>query len=337
MSNPKVTVLMPVYNAEKYVGEAIDSILKQTFTNFEFLIINDGSTDKSLEVIKSYIDPRIKIINNESNLGLPHTLNKGIKFSQGEYIVRMDADDISFPVRLEKQVEFMDSHPDIGICGSWIQSFDQSGNRGIWQYPQTHDELLCLLFFNSCFAHPTVCLRKQILLESGLRYKQEFTPAEDYYLWTELIKVTQCANLPLVLLKYRISANQMTKDEKKTADQANSIRIKMLNRINLDFNREEHTLHINVIAKNWNSDKYFWKASVEWLEKLAQLNTAAGYCKDSLFNKYLAKFLWLRCTQYGCNNLNTINIYYKCSLSSYYQPSLFSQVRLFLKQLLLKF
>ena len=334
MSNPKVTVLMPVYNAEKYVGEAIDSILNQTFKYFEFLIINDGSTDSSLDIIKSYNDSRIKIINNEMNLGLSHTLNKGIELSQGEYIARMDADDISLPIRLAKQIEFMDNHQNIGICGSWIQTFDSSGNQNIWKYSQIHEELLCSLFYNSCFAHPSVCIRKQVLLETGLRYKQEFTPAEDYELWTRLIEMTEGTNLPLVLLKYRSSENQMTKNENKMASQANIIRIKMLNRLNLEFDQEEQTLHINVIAKNWNSDGNFWKISVKWLEKLAQQNVFVSYYENSLFNQYLAKFLWLRCTQYGCNNLNAINIYYKCSLSSYYQPSLFSQTRLFLKQLL---
>lgn len=335
MSNPKVTVLMPVYNAEKYVGEAIDSILNQTFKYFEFLIINDGSTDSSLDIIKSYNDPRIKIVNNKINLGLSHTLNKGIELSQGEYIARMDADDISLPIRLAKQIEFMDSHQQICICGSWIQTFDRSGNQDIWQYSQIHEELLCSLFYNSCFAHPSVCIRKQVLLETGLRYKQEFTPAEDYELWTRLIELTEGTNLPLVLLRYRNSENQMTKDENTMASQVNIIRIKMLNRLNLGFNQEEKTLHINVIAKNWDSSQDVWKVSVEWLEKLAQQNTAVAYYKDTLFNKYLARFLWLRCTQYdGHNNLNTIDIYNKCSLSSYYQPSLFSKAKVFLKYLL---
>ncbi len=334
MSDPRVTVLMPVYNAEKYVGEAIDSILNQTFKYFEFLIINDGSTDSSLEIIKSYNDPRIKLVSNDINLGLSNTLNKGIELSQGEYIARMDADDISLPERLEKQIEFMDSHQHIGICGSWIQNFDRSGDKDIWKYSQIHEELLCSLFYNSCFAHPSVCIRKQVLIETGLRYKQEFTPAEDYELWTRLIEVTKGTNLPLVLLKYRSSENQMTKDENKMVSQANIIRIKMLNRLNLGFDQEEQTLHINVIVKNWNSDRDFWGKSVKWLEKLAQQNAAVSYCKNSLFNEYLAKFLWLRCTQYGCNNLNTTNIYDKCSLSSYYQPSIFSRTKLFLKQLL---
>ena len=334
MSNPKLTVLMPVYNAAKYVGEAIESILNQTFRDFEFLIINDGSTDNSLEVIESYKDLRIKLVNNEKNLGLSRTLNKGIELSEGEYIARMDADDISLPVRLEKQVEFMDSHPHIGICGSWMQGFDPSGNKGIWQYPQNHDELLCLLFFNSCFAHPTVCMRKQVLLESGHFYKQEFTPAEDYYLWSELLEVTQGANLPLVLLKYRSSATQMTKDEKITTIQANPVRIKMLHLLNLGLSEVEQTLHLNIFTNGWASNKSFFSSAVEWLEKISQKNKEIKYYNVSLFNRYLAKFLWLRCSQYGCRNLDAFRIYDRCKFSSSYNPSLSSRTRLALKQLL---
>ena len=334
MSNPKATVLMPVYNAEKYVGEAIESILNQTFTDFEFLIINDGSTDKSLEVIKSYTDPRIKIINNESNLGLSHTLSKGIEHSQGEYIARMDADDISLSVRLEKQIAFMDSHQHIGICGSWIQCFDESGNKGIQKYPENHDELLCFLFFNSCFAHPTVCIRKQVLLESGLTYKQEFTPAEDYYLWSELVEVTQGANLPLILLKYRSSANQMTKDQKTTKIQANLVRIRMLHLLNLRLGEVEQTFHLDILTNEWTSNENFFSSAVKWLEKISQTNRETKYFNVSLFDYYLANFLWSRCSQYGCRKIDALDIYDRCTFYSFYQPDLYSRLRLYLKQLL---
>ena len=113
---------MPVYNGERYLREAIDSILNQTFKDFEFLIINDGSTDLSVEIIESYADKRISLAHNGQNLGLITTLNRGFDLACGEYIARMDCDDISLPDRLEKQVVFMDNHPEIGICGSWVSA-----------------------------------------------------------------------------------------------------------------------------------------------------------------------------------------------------------------------
>ncbi len=121
--NPKVTVLMPVYNAEKYLKTAIESILKQTFSDFELLIINDGSTDGSEEIIRSFNDKRIRLFNNEQNLGIIKTLNKGLNLAKGEYIIRMDADDISLPDRLELQVKYMEENPGIGISGTQARIF----------------------------------------------------------------------------------------------------------------------------------------------------------------------------------------------------------------------
>src|ERR1017187_7276972 len=127
-NSPYITVLMPVYNAAPFLREAIDSILNQTFKNFELLIINDGSTDNCEEIILTYKDPRIRYIKNETNIKLISTLNKGIKLSKGKYIVRMDADDISFPDRIEKQVNYMETNPAIALCGTWFSSFgDRAG------------------------------------------------------------------------------------------------------------------------------------------------------------------------------------------------------------------
>ncbi|MCP8319033.1 MAG: glycosyltransferase, partial [Candidatus Methylarchaceae archaeon HK01B] len=128
MKSPKITILMSVYNGEKYLREAIDSILNQTFKDFEFLIINDGSTDRTVEILRSYHDSRIKIITNEKNMGLTKSLNKGLKIARSEYVARMDADDISYPRRLEVQYEYMKKNPDVGIVGSWNDVIDDKGN-----------------------------------------------------------------------------------------------------------------------------------------------------------------------------------------------------------------
>ena len=137
--NPLVTVLMPVYNGEKYLKEAIESILNQTFKDFEFLIINDGSTDNSVKIIQSFNDLRIRLIHNESNIGLIKTLNKGLKLSNGKYIARMDCDDVSLPKRLSVQINFMEKHPEIGVCGSWVKIIGLE-QKFINKYPQKHEE-----------------------------------------------------------------------------------------------------------------------------------------------------------------------------------------------------
>ncbi len=125
--NPKVSVIMSVYNGDKYLREAIESILNQTFTDFEFIIVNDGSTDNSLEIIESYDDERIKTINNKKNIGLTKSLNKALKFAKGKYIARQDADDVSLPNRFEKQVEYLDSHPEVALVGTSVYLIDENG------------------------------------------------------------------------------------------------------------------------------------------------------------------------------------------------------------------
>jgi glycosyltransferase involved in cell wall biosynthesis len=138
--SPYVTVLMPVYNTEMYLKEAIDSILNQTFRDFEFIVINDGSTDSTSDIIESYSDPRIIYLQNEKNLGVATSLNKGLSIAKGTYIARMDGDDVSRCDRLEKQVAFMDANPEIGVCGTWLETI---GDRNeVWSPPRNHDQII---------------------------------------------------------------------------------------------------------------------------------------------------------------------------------------------------
>jgi len=203
----RVTVLMPVYNGEKYLREAMESILNQTFRDFEFLIMNDGSQDQSVNIINSYNDPRIRLIHNERNLGLIHTLNRGIEQAGGEYIARMDSDDISLPHRLSKQVDFMDRRPEIGICGAWIEYFMGLGD--VIRLPITDGEIKASLPVMCPLAHPTVMFRAAVVRRHGLWYSHDFPHAEDYELWRRAAGVTCFANIPEVLLKYRIHPGQI--------------------------------------------------------------------------------------------------------------------------------
>ncbi|MHB8170330.1 MAG: glycosyltransferase family 2 protein [Thermincolia bacterium] len=206
--NPKVTVLMPVYNGEKYLGQAIESILAQTFTDLELLIINDGSTDGSKEIIESYEDSRIRLVNNEGNLKLIATLNKGFELAQGEYIARMDCDDISLPDRLAKQVAFMEAHPQVGVCGTWAHKIDSSGKIvGKLKRP-AGNKLEKFLWCPSPIIHPTAIIRNTVF--KTLRYDQAYRDAEDYELWLRVSKVTKLYNLKEYLLLYRVHPASVT-------------------------------------------------------------------------------------------------------------------------------
>ncbi|GAA4847806.1 glycosyltransferase [Algivirga pacifica] len=198
-----LSVLMPVYNAAQFLRDAIQSILDQTYDNFEFLIINDGSTDQSEEIILSYQDPRIRYIKNEKNLGLIATLNKGIDLAKGKYIARMDADDIARPQRFEKQLYFMQEQG-VDVCGTAVKVFNykirSQAEKETWVFPQTHDDIRRMGLFQCPIAHPSVIFRK-----TSLRYSREYKHAEDYYFWyLHLKNGYKFTNLPEVLLDYRL-------------------------------------------------------------------------------------------------------------------------------------
>lgn len=202
---PVVTVLMPVYNGEKYLAEAIESILMQTFGDFEFLIINDGSTDGTAAILADYQqrDERIQVYHQE-NEGVVASLNRGLGLARGKYVARMDADDVSMPERLAKQVVFMEAHPDVGVLGTWVQVIDGDGNTSYRiQLPTQHGVLRWSLCFYCPLAHPTVMMRRQVVERAG-GYDSSMVHAEDYDLWRRLSGVTRLANLQDVLLQLRL-------------------------------------------------------------------------------------------------------------------------------------
>jgi glycosyltransferase involved in cell wall biosynthesis len=244
MKNPQISVVMPAYNAEKYITEAINSILSQTFTDFEFIIINDASTDSTKEIIGSFQDPRIKLINNEQNQGVANSLNIGIAEAKGKHIARMDADDISLPHRLQTQFDFMEQNPEIDICGSWIETFGD--NQRIIKVPEKYDDIKDELFFSCPMLHPTLIFKKNL----NLQYSSDFPRAEDYDLWCRKINELKFANIPKVLLHYRIHSNQVGKAKKTTQNQdSNLIRLRNLENIGLHLSDEELRIYNDFFAE----------------------------------------------------------------------------------------
>lgn len=222
----KISVVMPVYNAEKYLKEAIDSILNQTFTNFEFIIINDGSTDCSEEIVKSYTDSRIVYLKNNGNKGLVYTLNRGLNLARGEYIARMDSDDIAMPDRFRKQVAYLDKNSRVGICAMGIEYFgEMSGKR---YFSDRSEEISVDLMFQCALCHPTVMIRKSMLINNCLAYDPSYEKAEDYRLWCQAITKLEIVTLKEVGVKYRIHKNQVTQ-------KFNSIQMEASNRVRTEY------------------------------------------------------------------------------------------------------
>lgn len=219
--SPMISVLMSVYNSEAYLAEAIESILSQTFSDFEFIIVDDGSTDDSNTIIQSYAnaDARIRPFQLEQNQGLASALNYGLEQATGQYIARMDSDDISLPTRFEQQVDFMEKNPDVGVLGSWMQVVNQD-KKPLFDYevPRVHSLIVWNIFFGRTFAHPSVLMRRDLIQSVG-GYNANLTVAQDVDLWARLVGLTKFQNLPGKLLTYRThdSATSVGKAEQQNA------------------------------------------------------------------------------------------------------------------------
>lgn len=210
IKHPLVSVIMPVYNCAQYVDEAIGSMVNQTYKNMEIFIIDDCSTDGTKEKVDSWakLDERIKPVYKSVNTGYVESLNMAIGLSNGEYIARMDGDDISLPERIERQVEFMQENHSVGVLGTGYKQVHSSR----YFIPTTNsDEIKVGLLFQNQLAHPTVIIRRETLIKLGRGYSNAFLPCEDFELWTELIKITEIINLEQHLLEYRVHSGSTSR------------------------------------------------------------------------------------------------------------------------------
>lgn len=202
---------MAVYNGAKYLHGTMDSILNQSFTDFEYIIINDGSTDETTHIVNAFTDHRLVILQNQANQGLAYSLNRGIEIAQGRYIARIDADDLARPARLEKQVDFLRAHPEIGIVGTGGIILDDAGQKiGEKHFPGSDLEIRWTSLLTNPFLHPTVMFRHDVLRQHHLQYDPGLRATQDYDLWTRLLIYTQGANLPEALTGYRQSEASIT-------------------------------------------------------------------------------------------------------------------------------
>ncbi len=198
---PKISVLMPIYKTrEQYLREAIESILNQTFTDFEFLILDDCPEDSRKGIVMSYNDKRIKYMQNEQNLGISVSRNKLIELAQGEYLAVVDHDDISLPERFAKEVQYLDSHPKVGVVSGQLYNIISKTKT---QNPIESHYIKLALMRVCAISHPASMIRKSVLLDNNIRYEEEYTPSEDYALWCRLLSYTEFYNFPDVLLQYR--------------------------------------------------------------------------------------------------------------------------------------
>lgn len=275
-----VSVLMPAYNASEHIKEAIDSILEQTFIEFEFLIIDDGSTDSTVDIIKQFDDPRIKLIRNEGNKGLIYSLNYGLELAQGKYIARMDADDIALNTRFEKQVSFLENNPDISILGTAFIFLDTAYEI---HHPNYNEEIRIKLLDDGAFAHPTVMMRRDVINLNSIRYNADYKYIEDYQFWVEAaIKNVKMANLDEVLLKYRQHPQQVSHQRYKEQEETKQrIKLEYLSHYFGESLTSEELISVN---KCFDIDL---PAKMFILDKLSRTNRRCNLFYHKYFDRYI--------------------------------------------------
>jgi hypothetical protein len=203
MNEPLISVVLPVYNCVEYAHEAVQSILAQTFSNIEFIIIDDGSTDHTPDVLRGFRDPRIRFITQKKS-GLAFTLNRGLELARGRYIARQDADDISLPDRFSKQISFLEANPSCALVGTWAEIWCERKKTGrVHRHPSDGATLKFELLFNNPFVHSSVMLRKSAIEQVGAYASDGFQETEDYELWSRIARSHDVANIPEVLQVYR--------------------------------------------------------------------------------------------------------------------------------------
>lgn len=289
---------MPVYNGEQYIDSAIESILKQSFKDFEFLIIDDCSTDASVKAIQTYTDSRIRLYSNKENLGIAATLNNGISLARGQYIARMDCDDISRLKRFAKQVSFLEKHTDIGVCGSWISTFGKNKLETL-TYPVSPNEINCSLLFRSPLAHPSVMMRKEIFIQGHFAYNEELKYVEDYQLWCQLVKNgIRLANIREVLLDYRCHPRPYQAIQYENAGQ---IRLNLLEELDIFPSREEFMIHEALSNCKYSCDRSFISQSQSWLSRIVRANQALMHYHPNALYKLISE-KWLD-INWNCSRL----------------------------------
>ncbi len=293
---PFVTVMMPVYNGEKYIKFAIESILSQTYKNFELLIINDASNDHTVKIINSFKDARIRLINNSKQIGLSAIRQKGVSEARGNLIAFLDCDDIALPQRLERQILFFEKNPEIVAVGSWVEVIDEKGRRTghVFRHATSERIIPSILLFRNCFTQSSMMVRKKHLVEFG--YRQDYWPAPDYDLWSRMICKYNMANMGEVLTYYRIYKESMShKEETEIKSCTQKIMADNLKRLGLNPTPEEIVIHDSLERHRREFSVKGIDNVQAWLIRLILANQKNGVYPEKIFNAVVSDYWFKVC------------------------------------------
>jgi glycosyltransferase involved in cell wall biosynthesis len=291
-----ISIVLPVFNAEKYLAATINSLLNQSYPNFELIAIDDGSIDKSLTILESFSDPRIKVFQNEQNRGIVYTRNRGLAIMQGDYYAPFDADDLAHPNKLEKQLEFLEENPDFGMVGSWVTLIDDKGRDTgkMWKLKASPEMIPSILVFKNYFAQSSLLIRKIAIPPSGY---ENYSICQDYDMWCEIAKNWKTWNLPEYLIKYRLHTSSITNNQNRLLEEQKEVIRNYLNSMELVLSIDEVN---DILPETFNKDTSGDQLlrSFKTLKKLIQLNQKVNAQPQQLFIRATWK-QWLRlCVRY---------------------------------------
>lgn len=301
---PRVTVVIPVHNRAHYIGSAVESVLAQTYPDFEIVVVDDGSTDATPDIVRGFADPRVRLERHETNLGIPAARNRGLDAARGEYIATLDSDDLAHPKRLERQVAFLDAHPDHAIVGSWETHRDHDGKSviGVKRKPTDAADVHAQLLFGGSVSNSTTMGRTAVLRRYG--YRKEFVVRQDYDLFVRVAEAHKIANLPEVLVIRRRHVGQITEDKKeRIAERSKAIIAYQLERLGVAFTPEDLARHYALprlgkrkLANQSAAiapDRAFLDWAEDWLGGLVLANRRAAIYDQAALER-LVGWMWLR-------------------------------------------
>ncbi len=291
--SPLVSVVMPTFNSEKWIGAAVGSILSQTLRDLELIVVDDGSADATAEVVSGIHDSRIKLIRLARNSGSAVARNRAIEVARGEFVALMDSDDIALPHWLERQVGYLRQNPDCGLRGAWIRAF--GAREGIWTCYEHHDHIKADLLFRCGMNQNTVVFRRELMNNLGLKYDENFDVAQDYEFWTRCIDRMRFSNAQEVLVNYRIHKNNVSVRRKsKSFSNAQEIRLRQLNKIGISATQPELNIHraLGEYGPSGPRILIFDTRRLEnWLLKLKHANEKSKYVSGKALGILLYEYL----------------------------------------------
>lgn len=303
---PAISVVMPVYNAAPYLVEAVSSVLHQDFSNFELLICDDGSSDDSIAIASQFAnDRRVRLIRNEKNLGLIATLHKAYSLCRADFIARMDADDICDLQRFGRQLKFLRCNPDTAVVGGAIRFFGNC-TPFVFSFPTSHAAIKAGMLFFSPLAHPAIMFRRELVQANLFQYSDEFRHAEDYHLWSHLLARVQAANLPDVVLNYRLHSAQVSSAQAEEQYQAASrVRRILLKNSGVEPTEAEIALHETLVSGRPSSGQDYLEQVASWLVRLEDANAVSKYWDCSALHDLLASKFREAVQRLGLNTKKT--------------------------------